>query len=412
MYYLHTGRRVHPFSFFSSSHFSRPSYLTRASWWISLSLSLSLSLQSDGVEDSDESHSGSSSGPDNSNAFSTPVSNSHTQFEPEITPFRRGTSNFVFLEKARNVRRALSGNITLLRDTTLPPEPNPPTSAIWKPRETTVHKFVDDNIMDTKINMETVALDVATNKKTKHAIDAQNIFKRTIRNAELIGMRVNTKKTNLLCISDALSFKAEASILATDGTELVSGQTNELKLLGFRFGPRPTCTTHIESVRRSFRGRYWLLIHMKQNHFTEAELVKAYTVIVRPVAEYCSVVFHSMMTAQQDEQIERLQSTALRYIYGYGLSYSKMREMSGLATLRSRRIEACDKFAAKCAASDRFGHWFPCTRTTRKSRHTLPYREEYARCNRLMNSPLFYMRRRLNGKEGKSYGKRNEYQMN
>ena len=33
--------------------------------------------------------------------------------------------------------------------------------------------------------------------------------------------------------------------------------------------------------------------------------------------------------------------------------------------------------------------------------------EEFARCNRLRDSPIFYMRRRLNGKEGKSYGSRN-----
>ena len=59
------------------------------------------------------------------------------------------------------------------------------------------------------------------------------------------------------------------------------------------------------------------------------------------------MVFHSMLTDKQDEQLERLQATALRYIYGFGVSYAKMREASGLDTLRERRIAACDKFAAK-----------------------------------------------------------------
>ena len=36
-----------------------------------------------------------------------------------------------------------------------------------------------------------------------------------------------------------------------------------------------------------------------------------------------------------------------------------------------------------------------------------PFIEERARCNRLRESPIFYMRRRLNGKEGKTYGQRN-----
>ena len=41
------------------------------------------------------------------------------------------------------------------------------------------------------------------------------------------------------------------------------------------------------------------------------------------------------------------------------------------------------------------------------SRSSQKYKEEFARCDRLKNSPLYYMRRRLNGKEGKTYGKRN-----
>ena len=115
-----------------------------------------------------------------------------------------------------------------------------------------------------------------------------------------------------------------------------------------------------------------------------------------------------MLTDRMDEEIERLQATALRYIYGYGISYSRMREMSGLQTLRQRRIEATDKFANKCLYSDRFCSWFPGPDQVRRSRHTAKFKEFHARCDRLKNSPVFYMRRRLNGKPGKIYGQRNK----
>ena len=249
--------------------------------------------------------------------------------------------------------------------------------------------------------METVNTS-ADGTRTKHAVCAQNTFRRTIRNATSIGMKANT---NLLCISDALSIKANAMFLTEEGHRLTG--TDEIKGLGFKFGRRPNCGTHVEGIRQSFRERYWLLIHLKQHDFSEEELIIAYKAIIRPVAEYCSVVFHSMLTDQQDEQLERLQSTALRYIYRYGLSYAVMREKANLPTLRARRIEACDKFAMSCAASPRFCHWFPETRATRRSRHTATYQEFYARCDRLKNSPLFYMRRRLNGEPGKQYGLRN-----
>ena len=87
-----------------------------------------------------------------------------------------------------------------------------------------------------------------------------------------------------------------------------------------------------------------------------------------------------------------------------------MREKAGVPTLRARRVEACDKFAAKCSESSRFRDWFP-----RKVASGRPVRgrkpeifvEKFARCDRLRNSPLHYMRRRLNGKDGKLYGARN-----
>ena len=220
-------------------------------------------------------------------------------------------------------------------------------------------------------------------------------------------MKVNTDKTNLLCVSDALSYRANAHIFSIEGQKLSTG--SELKLLGFRFGPKPNCQPQVDAMKKTFRGCYWLLIHMKQHFYTEDELVRAYKSLVRPIAEYCSVVFHSMLSDKQDEEIERLQATALRYIYNYGIPYSEMREMAGLTTLRQRRIEAVDKFAANCANSDRFAHWFPRHLSTRRAtRSRAVYKEEYARCDRLKNSPLFYMRRRLNNKPGKIYGQRNK----
>ena len=124
------------------------------------------------------------------------------------------------------------------------------------------------------------------------------------------------------------------------------------------------------------------------------------------MAEYCSEVFHSMITDKQDEELERLQATTLRYIYGMGIPYQKMREMAGVTTLRQRRIDLCDKMAEKCLRSERFCGWFPENRKGRTTRRVDPYLEEYARCDRRKNGAIFYLRRRLNGKPGKNYGAR------
>ena len=128
------------------------------------------------------------------------------------------------------------------------------------------------------------------------------------------------------------------------------------------------------------------------------------------MAEYCAVVFHAQMTDEQDETLERQQNFAMKLIFGTGISAGKMREKSGLPTLRNRRVELCDKFAEKAAASTRFGRWFPLKQSRRSTRNqgSERYAESFARCERLKNSPVFFMRRRLNGKPGKTYGLRNK----
>ena len=116
------------------------------------------------------------------------------------------------------------------------------------------------------------------------------------------------------------------------------------------------------------------------------------------------------MTDQQDEEVERLQSHALKYIYGWRIPYARMREMAGVTTLRDRRIELVNNFALNSVGSPRFGRWFPLktgVRASSRSGNGEKYREFFARCDRLKNSPLYYMRRRLNGKQGKLYGERN-----
>ena len=251
--------------------------------------------------------------------------------------------------------------------------------------------------------MENAPSDGAGNR-VKHAIPAQNKFRWVTRRAEERGMRVNTSKTAMTCISDAMSYKAEAYIEDADGGQIRSGPT--MKVLGFHFSDRPTMHAHVQALQKRFRRQYWTLYHLRKAGFTNDELAKVYRTVILPLADYCQVIYHSMITDKQDQAIERLQARALKCIYGPYPSYAEMRKMAGVTTLRQRRIEATDKFAYKCLTSSRFSEWFPAKPVSRGRKKEL-YLEEFARCNRLKNTPIFYMRRRLNGKPGRYYGERN-----
>ena len=121
------------------------------------------------------------------------------------------------------------------------------------------------------------------------------------------------------------------------------------------------------------------------------------------------MVYHSSLTDEQDEELDRLQASALKCIFGPRISARKLCELADIMTLRRRREELCMKFANKCVVNPRMKHLFPLkTRRTSGRLKGDKYLETKVRCDRLKNSPVFYFRRILNGKPGRSYGKRYE----
>ena len=160
-----------------------------------------------------------------------------------------------------------------------------------------------------------------------------------------------------------------------------------------------TLKTHVEKIRKQIRSRSWTLNALKQSGFSEADLVKVYTAYVRPLAEYASAAWGSMITKEQSDSLEQQQSQALKNIYGLGISARKMRDRAGLLTLEERRNNAMKKFALKNLNSHRFGHWFRERATNRERRsgaNEKKYEEPLARTERYWNSPLNAMRRFLN----------------
>ena len=211
----------------------------------------------------------------------------------------------------------------------------------------------------------------------------------------------------MVCVSAATDYLADAYILDADNNRITCQES--FKALGVYFSNRLDFELHVTTLVRRLRSRLWTLRNLKTSGFTEEELVTVYKTMLRPVAEYGCVAFHSSLTDDQDARIERVQDHALKCIFGPGMSARKMRGQAGLETLRERRIYLCDKFAKKCSDSPFFHHWFPRKETRASSRiRGEQFLEEKARCQRLMNSPLFYFRRRLNGKEGKIYGQKNK----
>ena len=290
----------------------------------------------------------------------------------------------------------------------VPEEPNHWTEARWKAAVALFLRFIDDGFCLSKVNFEnSLGFSINGQKyRIKHAVQAQNVFRHVVRRAEDLGMVVNAAKTAMICVSGATDFQADAFILDDDQRRI--GCTNSIKELGIRFSNRLDMEDHVKYIAKAMRSRYWTLRNLKLNGFNNEELVHVYKTMLRPVAEYGCPVYHSSLTDDQDERLERLQDHALKCIFGTELLARRLRGKAGLTTLRERREEFVKKFALKCARDPAFDHWFPRRNTGRATRNTDVYLEERARCERLKNSPIHYFRRILNGKEGKTHGTRNK----
>ena len=356
----------------------------------------------------------SSSEDDSQPTTSTPVTLPGRQIagDPFGTPSRRDihirnnllfeNSRFEFLPAARNTRR-LFGQVE--GEVTVPPEPpTKQTTWAWKKKNPRVMKYVDDGTILSKVNMahcESERLDQVTGKrvKVKRDLATENIFRRTVCRAESRGMKVNLQKTALLAISDATSYEPEIYIQDAR-SEVLRSENKTVRILGFNFDGSPTVKAQTENIIGKIRRRLWVLRHLRKFGLTEEELVMVYKSTVRSVIEFTAVVYHPMLTNEQSDELERLQMQALKCIYGLQFSYRVLLQMSGLETLKKRREEMCDKFAQKCLEG-KFKHWFPKKEGREGLRGGKIYVEEYARTERLKNSPIYYMRRRLNALAGK-----------
>ena len=206
-------------------------------------------------------------------------------------------------------------------------------------------------------------------------------------------MVVNDKKTVMLCMSDAISFQPEARMMA--GNDTITSK-DQMKVFGFVFGKQPTVNTHVELLIRRLRSRTWALTKLKRAGFSEAELVRLYCGAIRPVAEYATPAFHSMVPGHLAALLERQQSQALKHIFGSDMSAAAMRERASIPTLTSRRESATIKFAVKASKNPRFAAWFPQRPGQRRGRRSRPLWEPISRTDRARNSPLNFMRRKLN----------------
>ena len=228
-----------------------------------------------------------------------------------------------------------------------------------------------------------------------HAPLCQEYLENVTKRANMMGMKVNGSKTQLLCVTSAINYQVRSSIDFGNST-LVSGDS--LKVIGYTYGRRPGAAEHVKSLRRKYGSRAYSIRHLKKASTAEEVLVEVHKSFIQPVFDYASPAFHTILTDEQAESLEKLQWSTLKTIYGFDVTYKDCLERAGIPTLRERRQILFEKYARKAYEDEHYkGKWF---RPKEKSVYGLRKEERvvqlFANCDRLRNAPLYRIRQFIN----------------
>ena len=149
--------------------------------------------------------------------------------------------------------------------------------------------------------------------------------------------------------------------------------------------------------------RMQLLHKVKSFGLSREEMKNIYILFVRSILEQSATVWHSLLSNQNREDLERVQKSAVRLILGNQYKgYRKSLQILEMENLDDRRKELCLRFALKAAKHEKMRKMFPLKKRTfnMKTRHEENFLVQHANTDRLQKSPIIYMQNLLNAQQG------------
>ena len=146
----------------------------------------------------------------------------------------------------------------------------------WKDKEDWTLKYIDDGL-SREVICNTNAVVHITDKKQNtflHARRSKKYLRLTNQNTTKIGMKINVKKTKMICVTVAKNSLVNSYINHEDGTQTYGQE--ELKMLGFMFGRRLNTSAHISHIRKKFYATLWVIRHLSRAGVKKDELSRIY----------------------------------------------------------------------------------------------------------------------------------------
>ena len=181
---------------------------------------------------------------------------------------------------------------------------------------------------------------------------------------------------------------------------------NSIKLLGMILQEDGGWEENTRDLCKKAYARISLLTKLKYSGTSIEDLVHVYKMYIRSRLEYNSVVFHSSLTQEQSNKLDRCEAICLKIILQeMFVSHSAACEMLGLRKLSLRRQSRCLDFSKKCLKHPQNRRLFPPNINIQNDlnvRDREPYKVNFCYTETYRKSTIPYCQRLLNSETASS----------
>ena len=171
------------------------------------------------------------------------------------------------------------------------------------------------------------------------------------------------------------------------------------KLLGSIISTDLKWDLNCKNIIKKANARMQLLRTVASFGANIQDLKTIYILYVRSLLEQSATVWHSSLSEQNRNDLERVQKTAMKIILNTKYrSYKQALALLEIDTLDNRREELCLNFARKSSKHPKFKHLFPTNIKAHnmKTRKAEKYKVSKAYTDRFKDSAIVYMQNLLN----------------
>ena len=209
-------------------------------------------------------------------------------------------------------------------------------------------------------------------------------------------MELNHKKSHAMIFNFTKDWQfTSRTKMGEDNIDVVK----ETKLLGVIVNDTLSWDGNTSYLVKRANSRMRLLHKLVDFGVPQDDLTNIYVLYIRSILEQSCQVWHSSLTLENFQDLERVQKNALKIILQDDyISYSNALEISGLSTLFERRSKLCLKFAQSSLKKEELKSMFPLNPANHgiRTRFHEKFKVNKARTERLKCSAIPYMQRLLN----------------